>query len=164
MVRSPSRNPGSGGTTTSRLTSVSGNGRYQFWQSAVDANATDPVKGIGPGTYEYWWAEHGTLPGFIRNAHSLYLETLAELGIVGLALILVFVLTPLVAGTRRALRSTGDARARFAAATAACAAFAVAAGIDWAWQLAVIPAAFLLLAAATLGPSIADRGAPLDPV
>src|SRR5204862_4927479 len=101
-------------------------------------------------------------PGFIRNAHSLYLETFAELGIVGLALILVFVLTPLVAGARRALRSTGDARARLAATTAACAAFAVAAGIDWAWQLAVIPAAFLLLAGAILGPLIADRGAPTD--
>jgi hypothetical protein len=138
-------------TGATRFDSATGNGRYQYWSAAVDANATDPVKGIGPGTFEYWWAQHGTLAGFVRNAHSLYFETLGELGIVGLALILGLVLLPVAEGARRALRSVGDARARLAAATASGAAFVVAAGIDWAWQLAVIPAAFLLLSAAILG-------------
>ena len=57
-------------------------------RSALDAFSTDPLTGIGPGTYEFWWAENGSLPGFVRNAHTLYLETLAELGIPGLALLL----------------------------------------------------------------------------
>ena len=77
------------GTTnaTTRFESFSGNGRYQWWGSAIDANSTAPLVGIGPGTFEFWWSQHGSIPGFIRDAHSLYLETLAELGIVGLALI-----------------------------------------------------------------------------
>ena len=44
-------------------------------------------KGIGPGTFEFWWARNGTTPGFIRDAHTLYFETLAETGIVGFALL-----------------------------------------------------------------------------
>ena len=60
-----------------------GSGRYQFWESAVDASETAPWKGIGPGTFEFWWARHGSYNGFVRNAHSLYLESLAELGIPG---------------------------------------------------------------------------------
>ena len=42
--------------TSVRYSSASGNGRYQLWQSAVDENATDPLIGTGPGTFQYWWA------------------------------------------------------------------------------------------------------------
>ncbi len=45
-----------------RFSSASGNGRYQYWQSALDAMSSKPLTGIGPGTYEYWWAETGTSP------------------------------------------------------------------------------------------------------
>jgi O-Antigen ligase len=152
---------GAGAASSQRFESTSGNGRYQYWQSAVDADATDPLKGIGPGTYEYWWAEHGTLPGFIRDAHSLYFQTLAEAGIVGLVLVAGFILWILfTAGARARARPPGT-RSLLAGAVAGCAAFAAAAGVDWVWQLPVIPAAFLLLAAAILGPFIEDRGTPL---
>lgn len=138
-------------TGAGRFTSTSGNGRYQYWQSSVDANATDPVTGIGPGNWEFWWAQHASIPGFVLNAHSLYFETLAEVGIVGLIVIVGLVAWVLAVGARRALTWPRD-RTLFAAATAGAAAFAVAAGVDWVWQLAVIPIAFLLLAAAILQP------------
>ena len=67
----------------SRYESLSGNGRYQLWTSAVDANATEPLTGIGPGTFEYWWTEDRPLDAYARSAHSLYLNSLAEVGIVG---------------------------------------------------------------------------------
>ena len=138
--------------TIARFDSASGNGRYQLWQAAVDANKTDPLIGIGPGTYEYWWSQHRDLQLSVINAHSLYLESLAELGIVGLLLIVGVVGFPLVVGTGKAFRarSDPDRAARFAAAVAALAAFAVSAAIDWVWQLPVIVAAFLLLSAAVL--------------
>ena len=66
-----------------RLTTVSGSRRYQYWQAALDAYASKPWIGRGPGTFEYWWARNGSISEYIRNAHSLYLETLAETGIVG---------------------------------------------------------------------------------
>ena len=42
-------------------------------------------------------------------------------------------------------RTTGPPPALLAGATAACAAFAVAAGVDWLWQVTVLPVCFLLL-------------------
>jgi tetratricopeptide (TPR) repeat protein len=138
-------------TTVERFQSASGNGRYQYWQAAIEAGETDPLKGIGPGTYEYFWAREGSIPGFVRDAHSLFLETFAELGIPGLVLILALVLGIVGFAIWRSLNATLAARPWFAAAAAAATAFAVAAAIDWAWELSVIPVCFLLLAAAVVG-------------
>lgn len=139
------------GDTSGRFESASGNGRYQYWQGAVDANATDPLVGIGPGSYEFYWAREGTLPGFIRDAHSLYFETFGELGLIGLVLVLSPILALLGFGARRSLRARPESRPWMAAATAAAATFAAAAAVDWVWELAVIPVVFLCLVAAMLG-------------
>ncbi len=141
-----------------RLTSVGGNGRWQYWSAAVDAAETDWLKGIGPGTYQFWWNEHRDFPGIIRDAHSLFVETLGELGIVGLVLIGGFVALVLVLGSTRALRSSAERRGELAALTAAALVFALAAGADWLWELAVIPVAFLFVAAAILNPPPAQEG------
>ncbi len=122
-------------------------GRYQFWEAAVDASETAPWKGIGPGTFEFWWAQHGSYAGFVRNAHSLYLEGFAELGIPGLVLIGGFVLAVLGTGAVRALRAPPEQRLLLAAATAGAAGFAMAAALDWVWQLGALAVAFVLLAA-----------------
>jgi hypothetical protein len=142
-----------------RLQSVNIESRQRYWESALDANATAPLIGIGPGTFEFWWARNGSGFGFIRDAHSLFLETLAELGIVGLVLVVSAVGMVLGAGIRRVVRAGPDARTILAAAVACCLAFVVAAAIDWVWELAVLPVAFLLVAAAILG---AARAAPGD--
>jgi cytochrome c-type biogenesis protein CcmH/NrfG len=88
----------------------------------------------------------------VVNAHSLYLENLAELGPIGFLLILAFVVVALVAGAMRAWRSTLGNRPELAAALAACFVFAAAAAVDWVWQLAVLPAAFLFAVAVAVGP------------
>jgi cytochrome c-type biogenesis protein CcmH/NrfG len=139
-------------TGVQRLDSFSGSGRYQNWNAAIDANATNPLIGIGPGTYEYWWAQHRTIPLSVVNAHSLYLESFGELGIIGLLLIVGVVGLPLAAGTVKSVQARGnpDRAALFAGSVAALAAFAAAAAIDWVWQLPAIVAAFLLLSVAVL--------------
>jgi O-Antigen ligase len=147
--------------TTDRFVSASGNGRYQYWQSSVDAAETSPLNGIGPGTWGYWWAREGTLPGSVRDSHSLFFEVLAELGIIGLILIGGIVGSVLAVGTRRALRAPPARRALFAAAVGGSAAFATAAAVDWGWEIAVIPVAFLLLAAGILAPE-SHTEAPAD--
>jgi hypothetical protein len=147
------KNPNVAGAGAERFSSTSGNGRYQYWQSSLDANATDPLTGIGPGTWQFWWSEHGSVPGYVVNAHSLYFETLAELGIPGLILIAALVLWVLGVGVWRSLAASQN-RGLLAAATGSAFAFPVAAGVDWVWQIAVIPVVFLLVAAAVLGPGI----------
>ena len=135
----------------SRFDAAGGSGRYQWWSAAVDASATDPLKGIGPGTFEFWWARESSIPAFVRDAHSLYFETLGELGIVGLVLVVGLIAIPFVAGLRRLRAVTTDERVLLAGAIAACAAFAVAAAIEWVWELTVLPVTFLLLTAAIVG-------------
>jgi hypothetical protein len=145
----------------SRLGTVTGSHRYQYWRTAVHAYESKPLTGIGPGTFELYWAQHGPIYEFVRNAHSLYLETLAETGLVGFALIVVLLVTLLATGVIRALRAPPLARASLAAATASLFAFCAAAGYDWMWQLAVAPVAALLLGAAILAyHSEAPREAP----
>jgi O-antigen ligase len=133
-------------SSSSSILNVSGSGRYQFWEAAVDESKTAPWQGTGPGTFEFWWARHG-YNGFVRNAHSLYLESLGELGIPGLLLIGGFVLAVLGIGTVRSLRAPPDERLPLAAATAGAAGFATAAALDWVWQLGALAVAFALLAA-----------------
>ena len=146
------KEPGGPGVGVQRFDSSSGSGRYQTWSSAADANATRPLEGIGPGTFESWWAQHGDINVFVRDAHSLYMETLGELGVIGLLLIAGFVGAVLIVGVTHSLTHRRDRRWPYAAATASAFAFAVGAGIDWAWELSVLPIAFMVLAAGLLGP------------
>lgn len=139
-------------SSAARYESTAGSGRYQLWQAAVDANASEPLTGIGPGTYEFWEAREGAIEPFVRDAHSLYLEGLAEQGIVGFLLIVGLVLVPLGVGARRALaRGALERRGWVAAATSSCLVFAAAAAVDWAWELTILPVIFFILAAAILG-------------
>lgn len=122
----------------SHLLSSSGSGRWQFWAAAVSEFRSRPLGGRGAGSYEAWWAAHGSLSAFVRNAHSLYLETLGELGLVGFLLLAGAFLTALGAGARLVLTSRGSERTTGAAALASFVAFAVAAGYDWVWQIAAV--------------------------
>jgi O-antigen ligase/polysaccharide polymerase Wzy-like membrane protein len=143
--------PGKEPSGASSILDFHGSGRYQFWESAVDASETATWKGIGPGAFEFWWRQHGSYNGYVRNAHSLYLENLAELGIPGLLLIAGFVLAVLGIGAARSLRAPPGERLPLAAATAGAAGFAMAAALDWVWQLGALPVAFMLLAAVAVG-------------
>jgi hypothetical protein len=151
------------GNVYSRLGTAAGSHRYQYWAAALHAFESKPLTGIGPGTYQFYWAQHGSIYEFIRNAHSLYLETLAETGVVGFVLIAGFLLVLLGAGVVGALDATARSRRRatVAAATASLLAFLTAAAYDWVWQLPAVALVALLLGAGILasrGTSPASRG------
>ena len=137
---------GAPGKGAARLSSVAGESRYQFWSAAVDENASEPLTGTGSGTFEYWWTRNGDVPEIAHDTHSLYLQTLGELGIVGLLVLAAFLLVVLAGGARNVLRA-GRSRPQLAAALAGCAAFCLAAISDWMWQIPVLAVALLLLAA-----------------
>lgn len=130
--------------------SLSGSHRYQYWQAAFHAFRSEPWHGIGPGTFQFYWAQHGSLREFVLNAHSLYFETLADLGIVGVALIGCLFVTVLAAGILRAIRAEATERLTIAGAVAGFAAFCAAAAFDWVWQIGVVPMVALMLAAVAL--------------
>jgi O-antigen ligase len=70
--------------------------RADYWTVAWQDSRDHPVLGAGAGTYGHYWLGHGTV-GFTRTAHSLYLQSLAELGPLGLALVVSALAIPLVA-------------------------------------------------------------------
>lgn len=136
-----------------RYGSLSGDDRYAYWKVALDATSGKRLTGSGPGTFQLLWQPRAPFFSYVVNAHSLYIETLAEDGLIGLALLAGFFVLVLVAAVRLVIRTKHEERARAAAAAAALLAFMVSAAVDWVWQLPVLPAAFLLLAAAVLAPA-----------
>ena len=144
-----------GDFTRSHLLSSTGSGRWQLWTAAVDEWETRPFLGRGAGSYQSWWMEHASLPLFVRDAHSLWLETLAELGVVGLILLAIAFGAGFAAALGR-LRPVGRDRPLVAALAGVLAAFAVAAGIDWMWELSVVG----LVALVALGMLVGRATAP----
>ncbi|MBA3717017.1 MAG: O-antigen ligase family protein, partial [Actinobacteria bacterium] len=143
------------------LLSAGSSGRWQQWGSVVDEFESAPAIGRGAGSYEAWWARHGTLPGFVKDAHSLYLETLGELGIVGFLLIVGAFLTAIVVGARRALAARGEDRLVLAAVWAGFVAYAFASGIDWMWEMTVVSVVgMVLLGLLTSRTAAADQAPP----
>jgi O-antigen ligase len=140
--------PGSG---AGRLGSAAGESRYEFWKVAAKQNAADPLIGTGAGTFEFWWTRNSDGSGTVRDAHSLYMQTFGELGIVGALLLAGFLLTFLIGGGRNALLAGGRERPLLAAALAGCVAFCLGATFDWLWQIPVLAIAFLLLVAVLVG-------------
>src|SRR5204863_1288871 len=69
-----------------RLFSLSGNSRSEYWHVAWREVKDHPWLGGGAGSFQRFWLRHRRLGLPVLDAHSLYLETLAELGPVGLAL------------------------------------------------------------------------------
>jgi tetratricopeptide (TPR) repeat protein len=139
----------------SHLLSSSGSGRWQFWEAAVDAFKDAPLTGQGAGAYEAWWAQHGSLAQFVRDAHSLYFESLAELGAPGALLVVLALGTGLYSLATRVFRADGESRVSVAAAGGAFVGFLFAAGIDWMWELTVVPCVGLVLLGLLTGPASA---------
>ncbi|HET7568663.1 MAG TPA: O-antigen ligase family protein [Gaiellaceae bacterium] len=127
-----------------RLFTFSGTGRVALWRVAWADFRGHPLTGSGAGTYQRFWLRNRPGDAQAVNAHNLYAETLAELGVVGLALLLVALVVPLAA----AWRARG--RPAVGAAAAVYAAFVVHSFFDWDWQLPGVALGPVLLGAALL--------------
>jgi O-Antigen ligase len=117
-----------------------------------DEYIAHPLLGSGAGTFALYWARSGHVAarGGALDAHSLYLETLAELGPLGLALLAAFLLYPF----RAALT---DRRVPYVpVAASAYVAFLVHAGLDWDWELPVVVVAGLSCAAALVSSTVSS--------
>jgi O-antigen ligase len=120
-----------------RFTSF-GSTRYDAWTAAVDAFQAHPMDGIGPGSFEFYWSRNGN-GEFALDAHSLYLEQAAELGLPGALVALVAFVALLVAAIQARLK--WRRRREVAVGSALIAAYVVFlayAGIDWMWELGAI--------------------------
>lgn len=134
-----------------RLFSLSSNGRVDIWKEAAGAFAEHPLGGIGAGTFERWWNQNRDSPLKVVDAHSLYLEALAELGPIGLLLMLGLVGVPIAAGIRNRRDPTVPL------VLGAFVAFAFHAAVDWDWELAGVTLGTLLVGCALLARARGDN-------
>jgi tetratricopeptide (TPR) repeat protein len=143
------------GDLRNRVFSVSGSGRAEVWRAAFDDYRDHPLLGSGAGSFEQYWVRHRPTPLDFRDAHSLYLETLAELGPLGIALLAAAV-AAIFAG---AIRARADPLA--AGAFGAVVAYLLQAGVDWDWEMPAVTTAALLCGAALVAMARRERTASI---
>ena len=119
-------------TGKERLGEAGGSGRRALWDVGMASFDRDPVKGSGAGTFALEWLRaESAIPA--QNAHSLYVETLSDLGLIGMVLLGSTLLIILVFGF--ALRIRGKGRTIYAALLGAGVAWAIHNAVDWDWEM-----------------------------
>ncbi|HET8650960.1 MAG TPA: O-antigen ligase family protein [Gaiellaceae bacterium] len=134
------------GEGSERLFSASGSSRADYWRVAWETYEDEPLLGDGAGTFARTWLADRPIPQPAKDAHSLYLETLSELGPIGLALLALALAAPF-AGCRDPV------------ALAPYTAFLAHAAQDWVWELPAVTVAALACGAAM----VASRAGPRLP-
>ena len=135
------------GATTARFADV-GSRRFDYWEAAVKGFADAPLIGQGAGGYQAVWLEERDGRERVVDAHSLELETAAELGLVGLALLAL-----VLGGVALAAARVRDVHPGLAAALAV---YAAHSAIDWDWEMPALTLVAVVLAGAALA-AAADR-------
>ena len=129
--------------------------RYDYWRVAIHAFRDQPLRGVGAGGWAVYWLRWRPIDEGAQDAHSLPLQTAAELGVVGLALLAAF-LAGVGIAARRAMKL---APALAAGPLAGVVAYAAHAPLDWDWQLPALTLVALLLAGSLL--ALASEGSSL---
>ena len=150
--------------TSGNFLTGSSSGRYQYWTTALEAFEEEPLSGIGASDFEYYWNQNGNEAVNVNEAHSLFIESAAELGVGGLFFSLGLFGVAAFTGVRRRGMLGGPPREAVPATLGVLAAGFTAAAGEWVWNLpgafgGVIVAAALLTGPATL-PALAPRVAP----
>jgi hypothetical protein len=129
--------------------------RPSYWKVALDGFADKPLTGAGAHGFQQLWLQKRHIAESVQDAHSLYLETAVELGVIGLLLLLTW-----LGGIASAFVRIGN-RLLIAGWAAASAAYVFHAGLDWDWEMPGVTLPFLALSGAALG-AAAEREVDRD--
>jgi O-Antigen ligase len=138
------------GTGSNRLTTVA-NSRPRYWHNAMTIFSHHVLGGSGAlsfGTAQGPYV-HNPPPG--QNAHSFFFETLSDLGLIGVAVVLVLLVTWIMA-TRRTLgplraapqAAASPERAGMLTLAVMVLAFGIQSAIDWTWYVPAVAVPALL--------------------
>jgi hypothetical protein len=142
-----------------RFTSGGGT-RYDYWRVAVQQLRDNPVKGVGAGNYDRTYFLERRTTEDVRQAHSIELQMLGELGLVGGGLLLLFVLAILsgfVRRTRAGRASPGD-RAIAVAGGGMFLVWLVHTSMDWLHLIPGVTGIALFGAASLVAPRSSPEG------
>ncbi len=143
-----------GNDLRSRLTDPSNDGRTELWTVALDAFRAKPEGGSGAGTYQLLWNSSRSRPAYVIDAHSLYLQAMAELGLAGICLLVVFVGAILIGIV---VRARGSSRVGYGAGLALVVVWVAHAGVDWDWEMPVVTLGVMAAAGLALSPRAVAR-------
>ena len=139
---------------TNRLTFQTGSNRCEIWRVALDVTADDPVFGEGGGGFQFRYNRERDDPDQLaRDAHSVELEMLSELGVVGFALFCMAIAGAFWGAIR--VRKLGPSAAQLSCgALAAGTYWLVHASADWFWPYPAVTAPALALLGAAIAPGL----------
>jgi O-antigen ligase len=126
-----------------RLLNLSSSGRTLVWHVAWKQFKAHPALGGGAGSFEQYWNRNRPSIATVKDAHNVYLETLAELGVPGLVLLAAVLAIPF-AGVRARRQPLVPV------ALGAYAALLVHFAYDWDWELPAVTLAGLFCGLAAL--------------
>jgi O-antigen ligase len=144
--------------TTQRFTDAGGY-RYDLWRVALAEFRAHPLRGVGIGNYASEYFERRATGESVRQPHSIELQALAELGVVGGALLLI-VLVAVFAGAVGvcARASTAHEKALSLAGCGLVTAWLMDTSFDWLYNIPGLTLAAMLVAAALVSqPFRAER-------
>jgi hypothetical protein len=124
--------------------SIASSDRIQAARAALRLAERRPLTGAGPGQAALYWVGPDGRTLTVQYVHNEYLQVLAELGMVGLALLLV--LLAVVARMVWRGRDLVGTPATWAGVVAGLSALAVHSGLDFLWHLPAIPLTAAVLA------------------
>jgi probable O-glycosylation ligase (exosortase A-associated) len=104
-------------TIQSYDTEASAHGRIQAWKAAIQIALDRPLTGVGPGNFLQIYAtkyrpEHYSIGDAWKTAHSLYFQTLAELGFPGIFGLVVMLGSTIISNIRMQSRFRLEAKDR----------------------------------------------------
>jgi hypothetical protein len=152
--------------TQSSPESTKGSSRFQFnagterddlWRVALEDAGDNPMLGEGAGGFYYSYLKSRTAEGVAsaRDAHSVEMETLGELGIPGLAFLLVG-LAAAVIGAARASARGHSAAILSGFAIVAATYWLVHSSLDWFFPIPALTAPILALLGAACAPAVLE--------
>jgi uncharacterized membrane protein YidH (DUF202 family) len=144
---SPQLRPGTGRYATLNSS------RYSYWDVALRAFGDEPLRGVGAGGWAVYWLRYRPINDFAQDAHSLELQTLAELGVVGGVLLLIFLGGVVLAG-RDAYRT---APTLAAGPIAGLVVYVAHSPLDWDWEMPAVTLIAIVLAGTLV--ALAERDA-----
>lgn len=139
--------PGGAAVRQARFTAASAD-RVHALGAAVRLVGEHPVAGIGPGRAKLSWVGADGQTLVARYAHNEYVQLLAELGAVGLALLFALLVT--IARALLDRRRSHPSPPLWAGATAGLVALAVGSGLDFLWHIPAVPLVGALLVGITI--------------
>jgi tetratricopeptide (TPR) repeat protein len=144
---------------SSRYTGDLGSYRPDYWRVALSGGASHPLLGAGAGGFAGLYLQDRRTTKAPQHAHSVWLETFAELGVPGLLMLLAFagcLCTALAAALRRTAAPQRDV---LLAAALPGAFLAMHASVDWVASFPVLAVPAIGLAAAAAS---AHAGRPVN--